>query len=56
MNRNKSTKAAEIAIVVILIIFAVLVAITYKNLSILSEGMNNAPAQQTIETTTVLQQ
>ena len=54
MNRNKNTRAAEIAIVVILIIFAIFVAITYKNLSILSEGMST-PAETATETTTVLQ-
>lgn len=54
MNKGKNTKAAEIALVVILIIFVILVAVTYKNLSILSEGMNNIPNEQ-IETTTQLQ-
>lgn len=54
MNKGKNTKAAEIAIVVILIIFVILVAVTYKNLSILSEGMNNISNEQ-IETTTQLQ-
>ncbi len=55
MNRGKNTKAAEIALVVILIVFLILVAVTYKNLSILSEGMNTAPAEQAVETTTEIQ-
>lgn len=55
MNRGKNTKASEIALVVILIVFLILVAITYKNLSILSENMNNQPAEQITETTTGIQ-
>lgn len=47
--RRKNTKVAEIVLIIAVILFVILTVITYKNLSILSEGMADAPA---IETTT----
>lgn len=46
---KRNTKVAEILLVVFFIIFIILVSITYKNLAVLSEGMNAAPA---VEVTT----
>lgn len=47
---NKNRKIAEIVLVIAIILFIIMASITYKNLSILQEGLN---AQQTTETTTV---
>lgn len=47
--RKSNIKTAEILLIVVLVIFIILVGVTYKNLAILSEGMSTAPA---VETTT----
>ena len=47
MKRN--TKVAEIILIIAVILFIVFTAITYKNLSVFSTGMNTSPD---VETTT----
>ena len=47
---NKNRKVAEIVLVIAIILFIILAGITYRNLSILQEGLN---VQQNTETTTI---
>ncbi len=50
--KKKNTRWAEIALVVVFIIFIILVGITYRNLSLLSQGMSQVPAVE--ETTEIV--
>lgn len=49
--KRKNTKVVEIILVIALALFIIFACITYKNLSVLSEGLNQNAAEVTTETT-----
>lgn len=49
--KGKNIKIAEIILVIALVLFIIFACITYKNLSVLSQGLNQNAEEMTIEIT-----